>query len=175
MTFANDKKFWYLWLGLILVMLAIVLCSVFIGCGISAKSKPVQKLQKDITDIQKTVNNTADNVKGNANTLTEVNDSSKHTETTMETLQMQLTQQIQQGQGVTARQIEKLETKIINTTNSTVLMIVIIAMLVFLIAFLITVLALIIKRLFSLRYQVKNAIKSNDNTLTEEQFNGFKK
>ena len=151
------KPIWYVMLGLCFF---IMLCFL-VGCE-SASAKLSQAMRDDIAAIHKVVVDTDNKVEGNANVIKTINDNSQMTITAIQKTQEEINQQIQKGAGVSSDKIDRLEQKVVNTSNSSWLVFGIVALLVALLAVCIV--------LLSTRAKIKRVINSPLNPLTAEDF-----
>jgi cobalamin biosynthesis Mg chelatase CobN len=123
----------------------------------------------DIKNVQKAAQDTLTAIQGQNNKLDQINDNSQTTLTMTQKMVESTLQQIQSGQGVTAKQIKEMQTKINNTHNSTILMGIIIAIMAVIILILIGVIFWVIRKLFSIKTMVKRIIQSPENDYSYEK------
>lgn len=162
----NENKF-LLRVGVLFVVgmfvIWIAVCSV-IGCGgLSAKQ------EEDLQNILKATTQTSKEVKGNNNKLTDIHTTTQKTKTEITKTQ----DQIQKGQGVTAKEIGELKTNINNVKNSSWLMFGYALVLSIPSVLLLGILLFVIRKLFSLKAQVHRAIASPHNDLDESKWNSL--
>lgn len=154
----------------ILAVMLIIVC--MISCD-KQLSEQTAKLEENIKAVQDVTTETKDIVKGSANTLTEVHETNKTTNTDIKKILKQIDIQNQKGNAITSEKIGEVLSEVKNVSNSTFLMIVIIILLVSIIIVLIGIIFWVIRKLFSLKTRIKRAIDSDSNNLTEKTFNSL--
>ena len=142
------------------------------GCESTPQEASQQSEQTEkLTDLQKSNNEIKEAIDGSNNQLTtEI----QNTKVTMQDIRkeiMNMSMQNSKSAAATADRIDNLKQDITNTQNSTVLMSIIIGLLTVVVIVLILVVFWVVRRLFSLKFQVQRVFAAEDNNLTEEIFN----
>lgn len=155
----NNKragKFWavMLWLPILLM-----------GCD-SQGQKQIAAMKELLQPVQKAATDTQQAVKGNANQLQTITDNHQELITTIHKTINQNQEQYQKSARATAEHIDTLIQKTNNTTNSSwmVFGIIIGSM---------AINALLIIMVIKTKVRINRAIRSEDNTLTKEQFRSY--
>ena len=176
MSRKKDRPFWTAVLITLLVMLGIILMCGYMGCESTPQdSKQISEVNDKLTDTQKTATAIKEAVEGNQNILNTVTDNKKITLQQIHKEVTNLNQQISKGVGVNADTIDELKSEINNVHNSTLLMAIIIGSLIIFALIELLIIALVIKKLFSLKFQIQRVIASPDNPLKQEDFDRYRR
>jgi len=183
MSFHENPDVNFVWLRVFIIVLAFAfLFWILLSSGCKALEGKVAAalVDKTATDHEVDLESNKD-VTGDGNQLSEVNDNSQEILSIVTKMSTQLQQQIQNGQGVSAEQIDSMVTDINEISNSSFLMYAIVLTLSLLLAMVIIILALIIKYLLrakvqriAMQHQVERAIDNPDNTLDRDKWEALK-
>ena len=167
------KPVWYLVMAVAFIVLAIVLTVKFLpGCS-SQKARVNPATEEDVTAVQKSVAGMRAAIEGVGNAMTTLTNTVQSTVNILNTVQDTITQQNQQGQAVTAKDIEEIKTNIKNITNSTALVITIVAIMAVIILVMILIGSLILWRYVTQSMRLARMFAAEDNTMTPDLFKKY--